>query len=208
MSAFLFYYIIVFLPRERKRQKSYNFIGYKILDISMYIEDIFFKIYNVNDFPTKISTLNITRDTLKAKCQLVNPSLPVRSRFNNIVKFQNFDKFLDYSAQKIEPLTRDIIMLDLLDDSCFENIILINKTITFSWFLEISSDFPLNKTLEGYTDTLYTLFEQNESLKANFLLYGRFYEFEFHHNARKNEFKRRARDKQLNNEGMRAQSGS
>ena len=78
LASFLFYYLVVHLPKERKRVKGFRFIASKIVSINFTINDVILKTYRITNPTIRYVSYPINQEDITEKCKILNPSLPIK----------------------------------------------------------------------------------------------------------------------------------
>jgi hypothetical protein len=179
LSAFIFYYLVVYSPKERKRVRIHRYLHNKIHSIYTLKEDIllaFFREINpgINDFPHKIEYTDI-----KEICKQINPKLPITLNHTEFATFKNHYEFINFKTKKIKILTSELIILnEILDENILHGLTNINDAITN--FLTFDINIYANEEMGYLSNGLYILHsESQEMVNYFFEKYDLRYEFEY-----------------------------
>lgn len=179
-SAFIFYYIIVYTPRERKRIKSYRYLTNKLYAIDDVVENIIISIYRVIEPQTTNLDAEISKEDIKKICKQINPQLPITINLIKFTTYKNHYEFLNFQTNKIKLLISELIILnEILDENVFQGLTNINDLITN--FLTFDINVSANKDMEYLSNSLYELhFESKELMNIFNKNYRHRYSYEYH----------------------------
>ena len=174
-SAFVFYYLVVYAPRERKRLKGFRYVGNKVKTIGRLVDNIIrtlimTKNYNFDE------VVEITFENLNIRCKEINPHLPLLTIDGT---YTNYYYFLSFQTSKINNFVRELIILnDVIDEDLFYGLTNINDKIT----LHLTFDYiPNNQTFGIVTFSLWELYEEKEEMLKKFKnSYEKKYSFQYH----------------------------
>jgi hypothetical protein len=179
LSAFIFYYLIVYSPRERKRVRTYRYLYNKIHAIYELKDDLllaFFREINpeIKDYPHKIEYSDI-----KEICKQINPKLPITLNVTEFATFKNHYEFINFKTRKIKTLISELIILnEILDENILHGLTNINDAITNHLTFDIN--IYSNEEMGYLSNGLYILhFESDEMINYFFKNYDFRYEFEY-----------------------------
>lgn len=185
-SAFVFYYLVVYAPRERRRLKGYRYVSNKVKTIGRLIDNLIriLVITKNNNFD---KVVKITFEDLNIRCKEINPHLPLLTVDGT---YTNYYEFLSLQTNKINNFVRELIILnDVIDEDLFCGLTNINDKIT----LHLTYDYiPNNQTFEIVTFPLWELYEEKEEMLKKFKnVYKKKYSFQYHDFEMKQNAKRR-----------------
>jgi len=190
LSAFIFYYLVVYSPKERKRVKAFRLLNNKIHSVNDHINGIILTIIratepNIKEVPSEISFKEIDE-----YCKKVNPNLPVKYYDKNILLHDNYYELIKFRTDKIKSIITEIIILhDLLDDNLFLNFSNINDIVTN----RLNNDYLIFKynSLDYASHGLYDLHFEKIELWNNFSNFKKRYDFQYHKAERKRNKRRK-----------------
>lgn len=179
LSAFIFYYLVVYSPKERKRVRIHRYLNNKIHAIYTLKDDIlltFFREINpeIKNFPYKLEYTDI-----KEICKQINPKLPITLNDTEFATFKNHYEFINFKTKKIKILISELIILnEILDENILHGLTNINDAITN--FLTFDINIYANEEMGYLSNGLYILhFESEEMVNYFFEKYDLRYEFEY-----------------------------
>lgn len=179
-SAFIFYYLIVYAPRERKRVKSLRYLNNKLFAIDTIVKNILLSIFR--EIEPQLTNLNadIKREDIRLICKQINPKLPIKLDHLEFADFINHYEFLNFQTKKIKILISELIVLnDILDENVFRSLTNINDVITN--FLTFDINIFANQDMEFLSYSLYELnFESKEMIDHFKKNYDHRYDYEYH----------------------------
>lgn len=111
-SAFIFYYLVVYLPKERKRNSTYRYLNNKLFSIDEIVKYIIITIFKEID-PT-ISNLNndIKKVNIVEICKQINPNNPINIKLVEDGEFNNHYEFFNFQTNKIKLLISELLILN------------------------------------------------------------------------------------------------
>lgn len=124
-SAFLFYFLIVFLPKERKKLKVFRFLNNTIHLIKGQKDGLILEIIKFTEPNTRVLDKEIS-----FYCEKVDPNKPIKfgKHLNN---YDNYFELINQRALNIKSHINDLIAVnELLDDELFLSIANINNIVT------------------------------------------------------------------------------
>lgn len=190
LSAFIFYYLVVFAPKERKRVKAFRLINNKIHQLNDLINSILITIMRETD-PAINTVGDLSYDEVKEYCTKINADKKVEYYTTGIPMHDSYYDFIQFKASKIKSSVDQLILLnDLIDDNLFLNFSNINDIISN----QLTFDYVLfkNQTLAFASHALVDLqFERKEMLDNFQSNYRKRYDFQYHHFERKRNAKKR-----------------
>jgi len=183
MSAFLFYYLVVYSPKERKRVKGFRLLNNIIHELNVSIESILITIIKVNNPKTIALDKEISLEKIENYCKMVNPNSPVKFLNTDIILHKSFYEFIEFKTQKIKYIINELILLhDLVDDNLFLNFSNISDILS-----HLRPEYLIypEKDLNFMSYYLYDLyFEKNELFNHFMFNYCKKYDFQYHRNER------------------------
>ena len=185
-SAFIFYYLIVYNPKERKRVKAFRLINNTVHLIIQQKDGILLNIIRVSEPNTKLIDENITLLQLKKYCEIINPNEPITFHRKQNIIHPTFYEFLSYRIGKLKSYIDELIAInELIDDDLFQNITNINNILSDSLIIDKVDQIYMTD-LEFLSHGFYNLhFEVNELKSIFFKNYKPRYNFQYHYNERK-----------------------
>ena len=185
VSAFIFYYLVVYLPKERKKVKGYRIIGNNIGMIIREIEDIILKVYRCPDPQITAIKDIIDKEEIRKRCLLIKPNEPIYMYNTDIILFDSFLDFLDFKLEKIQFFYNQLIVFnELLDDDVFESITNICCQINMQKIYDKREIFTI-PNMEFLSIDITEFYLESQLLNENFKKYSERYSFQYHHDARK-----------------------
>lgn len=189
-SAFIFYYLIIFMPMERRRINTLRYVNNKLLTIGNLISGILETLFNeVN--PTLAAPSKFTQKDIDNICHQINPKSPISLHFSENATFSDHYAYINFKTSKIKLLSSELIILnDLLDEELIRGLTNINDAITS--FLTFDNNIPSNNDMQYLSVSLHNLyFESNEMLSHFSNNYNRRYNLQYHKNERERNKKRK-----------------
>nr|WP_315145274.1 hypothetical protein [uncultured Flavobacterium sp.] len=179
-SAFVFYYLVVYSPRERRRIKSFRYLNNKLLTIDKIVKNILLSIFREIEPETTTLKPDIKKEDIRVICKQVNPQLPITLNLIEFTTFKNHYDFLNFQTKKIKLLISELIILnEILDENVFQGLTNINDIITN--FLTFDINIFANQDMEYLSHSLYDLhFESNEMANHFIKNYRHRYNYEYH----------------------------
>jgi len=190
LSAFIFYYLVVYSPKERKRVKAFRLLNNKIHSMNNYINGILLTIINVSDSNLKEVPKELSYKEIDEYCKKVNPNLPVKYYHTEVILHNDYYDFMKFKTEKIKSIVSEIIVLhDLLDDNLFLNFSNINDIATN----RLNTDYKIFKynNMDFNSHGLYDLYFERNELWNNFLNFRKRYEFQYHKAERQRNLRRK-----------------
>jgi len=161
-AAIIFYFINQHLPKEKRKLKSLVVISSKLVKIH---QEIFFLVLSLN---VKMEQQNFTGVTLKMindACSKINPNDSVISTYDSATPFTNWYEYLNYKAEKIRNLIKDLFHLnDLIDPSGMHYIYMIDQALGS---LAIGRKRYSNTDLQFLSSDIWTLMIDSEAAIKN-----------------------------------------
>lgn len=184
ISSFIFYYIVVYLPKERKRIKIYRFLNNQIIFINENVLDIIEHLNKGNIIGKK---KNIKEADIVLLCKKTNPKVQITIERNHTLTFTNYYDFQNYKTKKIMETIKNILCLhDVLDDKLLYFMTNIYAIINNRLFTIDLMNIPHNSDIEFLSHTLYELYLQSDEMKNYFIEeFSQNYDYEYHFNERK-----------------------
>jgi hypothetical protein len=188
VSAFVFYFLIVYSPKERKRVKSFRFVNNKINRINNLIQGVIIVIFKASD-PTieKLSETNFSE--FQKYFDKVNPVTSVEFHETGIILHKTYYEFLNYKMKILESNVQQLILInDLLNDELFLNLVNMNDIIS-----KMFPDYKIGteKSLIMYSHSFYELnFERKELIKNFRKDFHPKYSFIYHYYERKRNLRK------------------
>jgi hypothetical protein len=189
-SAFIFYYLIIFAPLERRRINTLRYVNNKLLTINEIASGILKTLVNKVEPSSEILS-NFTQESIIKICKKINPKSPLTLDFREPVTFRSHYDFINFKTEKILSLIRELIILnDLLDEELIRGLTNVNDSIVQHLTRDIN--IPPNEDMEFLGGSLYNLYlESNELVDYFKKTYDKRYSFQYH----KNEIERNKRRK-------------
>lgn len=183
LSAFIFYYLVVYAPKERKRTKAFRFINNKVHRINNLIKGILLVI--LQESGGKITELEeLKYKQINEYCSKIDANKIVYFHNSKIVLHNSFTEFLKYKISLLKIEVQQLMLLnDLLSDEMFLNLNNINDVLS-----EIFNDYEIfpEKDFTRYSHPLTDLNFERKELYENFdTKYRMKYDFEYHRNEKK-----------------------
>ncbi len=180
LSAFIFYYLVVYAPKERRRVKSFRYLNNKLLMIGDQISDLLVTLFK----PQTQSILKgniLTLPGVKEFCKNINPKLPIAKIENGNASFSTCHEYLNFQTHKIKLLTKELLALnDIVNEELFRG--LTNINVLISDFLNFNINIYANKEIEYLSYPLYNLYiEKEETLQIFLHKYQKRYDFLYHY---------------------------
>ena len=182
-SAFIFYFLIVHIPKEKRKLKALRLIGNKVSIINNHVFNIMNAIFFRKLDPKNI--YEIKAGAITEACKKINPQAQVEainydSAAYELISHNNWFYFFNNSALSIKNEIKDILILnDSVDTGLLEALTHLDdsmRSIIYKTNLNRTSlEFASLKLIEIKNDS-YTLF------KAFYKAYGKFL-IEYHTNA-------------------------
>lgn len=178
-SAFVFYYLVVYAPRERRRVKSFRYLNNKLLKIDDLVNDILLSVFR--EVNPKQNTIidEIKLEEIKIICKQINPKSPITINLKENAIFKNHYDFINFKTNKIKLLISELIILnELIDEDLFRGLTNINDVITHSLTFDIN--IFANTDSEFLSHSLYDLHFESKEMTRNFLKnYRHKYDFQY-----------------------------
>lgn len=188
ISAFIFYYLVVYAPKERKRAKAFRFINNKIHRVNNMINGVLTVIIHETDDTIK-SFEKLKLSEFNDYCSKIDASKKVYFHNTATVLHNNYYEFLEYKMSILKTEVQQLMVLnELISDDMFLNLNNMNDILS-----QMFDDYKLfvGKDLTRYSHSLFDLNFERMELWENFQNnYRTKYDFEYHHNERKRNKKR------------------
>lgn len=190
-SASLFYFLIVFLPKERKKLKVFRFLNNTIHLIKGQKDGLILEIIKFTKPNTLVLNKEISLKEISFYCGKVDPNKPIKfgKYLNN---YDNYFELINQRALKIKSHINDLIAVnELLDDELFLSISNINNIVTESLKADKIEQILMND-LSHLSYTINDLnFEVNELENIFRNGFHKKYAFQYHHNERQRNKRRK-----------------
>ena len=155
VSATFFYFIIVHLPNEDRKSKSYRYINNKSMLIVNEIESL------VRNITNEKNMNSLTIEQLRESCESIRVNKQVI--YKNTL-FVNWFDFFEFKKERIKKLIGELFLInDVLSNNLIRSLTLIDDVITSHLdFSKISKKDEVS--LESYSYELYELKENSDKL--------------------------------------------
>jgi len=190
-SAFVFYYLIIFAPMERRRINTLRYVNNNLLTIKELAGGILITLVNQVKPSTEIPS-GFTQESIIKICKQINPNSPLTHDFREPITFRSHYEFINFKTVKILSLVRELIILnDLLDEELLRGLTNVNDAIQ-RLTLKINIPPKEDMDMEFLGGSLYNLYQESNELVYYFKkIYDKKYSFQYH----KNEIERNKRRK-------------
>jgi hypothetical protein len=180
-SALLFYFIVVHLPREKRKLKSYRYINNKIARIDHELRILISLISSASDF--KIEPKSLTIQELENACKKINPQNKVYSPIESNESFATWFDYLNFKGKRIKKEIQELFVLnETLDTELFEYLTFLDDEISNTMNFE-RQRFG-NTDLSTWSKTIFELLKNCEdaleSMRKRYYRYAK----EYHYSAR------------------------
>lgn len=166
LSAFIFYYIVVYLPKERKRVRTFVLINDNILGVCDTITIILETLHKQTDKSLTKYPTEYTQSMIYDICKKVHPNNTVIVDILDKRQFENTYTFMTYYIDRIKELIRVLIVFyDILDDNIVSNIAYIHSNIDRMSLIDLTK-FG-NKSIGIYGYFLDILNNESNILRKN-----------------------------------------
>ncbi|WP_143394601.1 hypothetical protein [Flavobacterium branchiophilum] len=189
ISSFIFYYIVVYLPKKRKRIKTYRFLNNQIMRIKYHVLDI---IYHLNKDGIIDKEKDFIEEDIELLCKNINPKNEFKIISHYTITFNNYYDFQNYKTSKIKEIIRELFYFhDVIDDKLLYFLTNINDVINQNYFSIEPIDIPYNPNIEFLSRYLFELYLYSNDMVNYFINeFSRNYGYEYHYNERKQYSKR------------------
>ena len=128
LSAFIFYYLVVYAPKERKRVKAFRYTNNKIHFIYNSATGMLINIFRASKPETNTIEDNIGYSEILDFCSKVNPYSPVPYGVVNLA--DDYHQYIESKSIEIKNAVNELLLLnDLLDDELFLSFANINDIL-------------------------------------------------------------------------------
>lgn len=180
-SAFIFYLLVVHLPKEKRKVKSYRIL---YNTISLIHTDMYLLLNSLTKNISILKIDNVTREEFMSYCELLNgdeqvpiDNINLQLHFNK-VKI-TFNEYINFVIIKTRNAIQQILILnEIIDPEISENLTQIQDLIN----VHFNSD---NKPLVHLSYGLFQLYSEEKELIKKFDKNYQRYSKEYHHFARK-----------------------
>ncbi|WP_034923212.1 hypothetical protein [Gillisia sp. CAL575] len=192
-SAFIFYFLVIHSPKEKRKAKSFRQLNNKILAIDYELRDIITTALDAANYKYKdklnFSVKKLSKEDFKQACKKVNPQNPIKSNIH-YPPFSDWFEFLTFKGKEIKKLINEILLInDSIDSEVLELITFVDDET--SRFIYERKKFG-NTDLENLSVSIYTTSEEvNELISVFRKKYNR-YKYEYHYNYRLRNKKQKA----------------
>jgi hypothetical protein len=181
-SAFLFYFLVVHLPKEKKKTKVYRFINNKTHQIGSEIGNFILTVSEVSkvQIDREKSTESVYEDAFKK----INPKVGFDSPVEFDSHFDNWKEYLFFKSERIKSMISDLLSLnESIDAEFLEILTLIEDDLSMhiTWQMRGLAYQP---NLVHISDAVFEMVKNSNDLKLILRKkYGR-YAAEYHAGAR------------------------
>lgn len=181
-SAFIVYFLTNYLPKERRRVKSFLYVSNKVTLIQRTLDNMI-TIATRGNIHASRTDIKISEHYIKSVLKKINPNKHLRLKYPNR-HFDNYYLFIFQESKIIKSLITELLALyDVIDDSLLKRITEIEDKITF--ILRYEDMNIRSKDLEFLYSDFLDLINQYNKLNKAFRKYKRIYAYQFHSDHRK-----------------------
>ncbi len=187
LSAFIFYFFAVHLPRERRRAKVFRYTSNRVFSINHEIFLVIYKIRDVSGIKT-IDPFKLNLKDLNDACKLINPR---ENLFEVEIGFKDWFDYLLHKKNIIAKLMQGLMQMnDVVDSDLQEKLTLIDDIFTMRLNFEIVK--PGNLDLSIFAHQFLELAEESRDMTKVFdEKYSKNYSYIYHESARKKNIARK-----------------
>lgn len=187
LSAFIFYFFAVHLPRERRRAKVYRPTANKITSINREIFQIIYIIRDVSKIPS-IDPIKLNSKDLLEACNSINTRQFVTE---GDVVFKDWFDYILHKKNIIANLMQALMQMnDVIDSDLQETLSLIDDIFLMQLNFEIVK--PGNLDLSNWSYSIFELVEESKQMMKVFSeKYSKYYSYLYHESARKKNIQRK-----------------
>lgn len=187
VSAFIFYFLVVHLPREKKKVNSYRIISIKIGEISRFLSYVLFAIEQTTG--DKLQDTDFDKASLIKILRKIESHNPVTSVEPINIVYKDWYDFIQYNGEEIKRLTGEIFLFnETLDNELIELVGQIDKIV--SWGFTRNQGKPGNEDLSLYAEGLTQLNNTFRMTNRKFSeKYGRYHYEVTHAMEKRGEYK-------------------
>jgi hypothetical protein len=128
-SAFIFYFLGVHLPKERRKAKAFIILNNKTKFIRLHINSLLVSMFT--QFDKDVRTKRLSNVEIQNLCKKINPRNSFTTTSGAIVTFDNYYLFINFMNKKIKTLISDVISLgDVVDNDLLQNLSYIDDILT------------------------------------------------------------------------------
>ena len=176
-SSTIFYFVIVYFPREKRKSHSYRFINNRIVTVNSYLNNMLYLVVSQSDMPSRKPGEIPDRDTMHRACKKISP-VYVRSL---IPPFQGnwFDFSTKVATECQKEINSTLQFVDLMGDQLAGTLMELQDVLishlTFNFRVKNEDISAISMAL------VEALSLSNESIKY---LRNEFHLYQPHHSAR------------------------
>lgn len=156
VAAFLFYFLTVHIPKEKKRSKSYLYLNNRLVQISKNLNDIIVTILMSSNYKFKNHYLNfkiveIKKEVFLEECKKIDPLKKVTVFYSR--SFIDWFEYLTFEGKNIKKRINELFIFnDSLNGEILERLTLLSDRIDGIIYEDIKLG---NKNLEHLTGHLH-----------------------------------------------------
>lgn len=172
IAAFIFYFLVIHLPKQERKSNSYIFLLNNIVRIDYILNDLLttikFNAYPNWDIDERVnySIWKVNKEDLAKSCKEVNPHNRVKTIIPYYPYFENWFDFINFQVVKIQSFIDPILILnDNVDNEVLEKLTEFMDVLKYIHFERIVMG---NTTLEIYSGELYKIANNYKKLSRSF----------------------------------------
>ena len=164
-SAFIFYFFVVHVPRERRKAKLWLYLNNKSASIINEIHHLIRLIYEKASI--NFDYVNLTNEQLDEALKKINPHESVFVPFDNKVAFENWFEYLYNKGQRIKKLVHEMLILnDSIDSEFLECLTFMDNELIICFSHE--NIIIGNPNLAWLSHNLYELYRNSNQMNMVF----------------------------------------
>lgn len=174
-AATLFYFIVVHLPREKRKLKSVRYINNKSANIAHEISSLLITIGDRSGIA--LYTVKPNLQEYEKACGLINPQNKLWTINEPNVLFNNWFEYINFKGENIRKLISELFVLnDILDPEYFQLLTFIDDEV--STYM-IFKSFPDNTDLGTWSRALFSIAGLSHEMTTIIREKLKRYEFEY-----------------------------
>jgi hypothetical protein len=194
-SAFIFFFIVVHMPKERRKVRVYRFVNNKTLAIDREVRNMMEQLSNSSgiNLLSKLKRLelkesDINQAELEEACRRINPNTALISQGGLGRHFSSWFDYLDFTGDNIKTYIQELLALnDSIDNDLLEHLThLYDDT---SILFEFKGVTPGNIDLDFMAHSIRNIIKDNALSVDTMAAKYRRYQYEYHYNYRKKQVK-------------------
>ena len=187
VSAFIFFFLVVHLPKENKKINTYRIISVKIGEMGRFLVNILFQMEQATG--DTLQGMDFDKITLTKTLVKIKSHTPVSSLTPMNVVFNDWYDFVQHNGEEIKRLTTEIFLFnETLDNEVLELVGQIDRIV--SWGFTRTQGKPGNEDLVLYAEPLTQLNKVFRSTNQKFhTKYGRYHGEVTHEMEKRGEYR-------------------